>query len=111
MSSGRAQRIEAGAMAAREGKPVTTLPYANHTQSADDWLHGWWGAFYQQQKEDETKIANWLNCYVSMIYSETQAKALAEIIVRSRHYDRTKPIEDNRIAGEVFAVPAPETLK
>lgn len=103
------QRFAAGRAACQDGLSVTELPYISSSPAADDWLHGWWGAYYQQQGEDEKRIAQWIDYNVHEAYSEDIAKALAAFIVRCPDYDRNSAIE-NRLGGISFTIPAPATL-
>ena len=101
---------EEGRQAFAEGKTTKDLPYSGDAAKENDWLHGWWGALYQQRDEDIKRITDWLDNNATRIYSEGHCKAIAEIIVCNPDYDRTKPIENN-LGGYLFTIPAPATLK
>lgn len=47
---------------------------------------------------------------VMLFKTYRQAESLAQVIVATRDYNRSKSIEDNRLAGESFTIPAPATL-
>lgn len=98
-----------GVKAFANGEPVSALPYANFKPQADAWLHGWWGAYYQQQKNDIEVIMNWIDNGAYEIYSESHAKAIAEIAVHTAKYDRCAPIEV-RVGAIQFTIPAPASL-
>lgn len=111
MSTPAIQSLRAeGRQAHAEGKTTRDLPYKGEGAKAHEWLHGWWGAFYEQQDRDIAAIMRWLDENITAIYSEDHCKAIAEIIVRSHPYDRTKPL-DIKLGGLSFTIPAPAGLK
>lgn len=110
MSKEREQHIAAGKQAFADGLTTKDLPYVGGSPASDQWLHGWWGAFYGQRDEDIKRITAWLDYNATAIYSEGHCKAIAEIIVCAGDYDRTGQIEV-RLGTVTCTIPAPATLQ
>lgn len=101
---------ELGKIAFEEGRKLTDCPYTIGSHHRELWGQGWWKAYYAQIEVDRQKIAHWLDWEVLGITSSEQANAIATLIVNQGAYDRTKPIENNRIGGIEFTIPAPNSL-
>ena len=85
-------------------------PYTICAPERSWWLHGYWKTYYVECRDDAKRIAIWLLDNVSIVYDETQALSIGEIITHSGRYNRNVPIEDNRLCGVEFTIPAPATL-
>lgn len=109
-SKERQERIAIGAQAFADGLTTRDMPHVQSSPAAEDWLHGWWGAFYKQRDEDIKRITAWLDYNATAIYSEGHCKAIAEIIVCATDYDRTGQIEV-RLGTVHCTIPSPATLQ
>lgn len=105
----RALRDE-GKAAFGSGAQTASCPYPEHSNERDAWVFGWWRAFYSLRDQDAARISQWLLDELSLISNKTQADAIAMILVTRADYDRTRPIEDNRLGGIEFTIPAPSSL-
>lgn len=103
----REQASKNGEAAFREGKPITECPHPEDSAERSGWSQGWWKAFYHQRDQDTERIAQWVYRNVMLFKTYRQAESLAQVIVATRDYNRSKPIEDNRLAGESFRSPRP----
>lgn len=62
----------------------------------------------EQQQDDMQRIAAYLFGWEAFTYE--QVMAIAELVVTQPNYDRTQPINGNRIAGIEFDIPAPAEI-
>ena len=102
--------IEGGKAAYQLGLRTAACPYDPLSNHGECWLQGWWESYRETRDSDAKHIATWLLNNVLAVLSRKQAEGIADFVVNLRGYDRTKPIEDNRIAGVEFTIPAPITL-
>lgn len=106
---------EEGKAAFYAGLSTKECPYTIHPMK-DEWLQGWWKAFYAQRQADEQKIAEWLDfnhdpkAPILPLSDIEECLVVAKLIVSHYSYNRTLSIP-MRFGTLVFTIPAPATLK